>query len=88
MATFVIESYLSAARSRELGDGIQRLRAAIRACSLGAGAVRHVRSYYVPTDELAFHLVEARSIEVVSAIATIADIATERIVEAEPATGS
>ncbi len=87
MATFVIETYLSRARAADLDDAIARLYVAIAAMRAGAGRSpgpmpRHLRSYYVADDEIAYHIVEASSADVVDALSRAAGLTPDRIVEA------
>ena len=82
MATFVIETYLSRARAGDLDRAIADLRAAVARAASTATGVRHVRSFYIHDDEMAFHIVEARSVEVVGEVARRAGLTPDRIVEA------
>ena len=85
MATFVIETYLSRTHTGELDAATARLRAAVDASPPIEGLVRHVRSFFVPEDEMCFHVVEAPSIETTLELSHRAGLSPERIVEAEPA---
>ena len=93
MATYVIETYLSRTRTGELDAATSRLRAAIAAVAAVPATgttgvpVRHVRSFFVPEDEMCFHVVEAPSIETAAEIGRRASLSPERIVEAEAAPG-
>ncbi len=87
VATYVIETYVSRTRTGELDAATSRLRAAVSSVASADGPVRHVRSFFVPEDEMCFHVVEAPSIEVTAEISERAGISPERIVEAKPATG-
>lgn len=87
VATYVIETYLSRTRHGELDAATSRLRAAVAAAAPIEGPVRHVRSFFVPEDEMCVHVVEAPSIETTREISRRAGLAPERIVEAEPASG-
>lgn len=87
MATYVVETYLSRARAAELDDAVARLYVAIAAMRVGSGQssrgmARHRRSYFVADDEIAYHILEASSIEVVDEIARAAGLTPDRIVEA------
>jgi hypothetical protein len=85
VATYVIETYLSRARAAELGPATVRLREAVVAAQMAPRRLRHVRSYFIPEDELCFHVLEAPSLEATIDIVRRAGLSPERIVEAEPA---
>ena len=87
VATYVIETYLSRARSSELDAATARLREAVGATSSDEWPVHHVRSFFVPEDETCFHVVEAPSLEATIELSRLAALTPDRIVEAEPATG-
>ena len=53
----------------------------------GEPPVRYVRSFYVPQDEMAFHVVEAPSIEATVELSRRAGLSPERIVETEGTPG-
>jgi hypothetical protein len=86
VATYVVETYLSRARAAELEDAVARIYAAIAAMRgshhAPGGMPRHRRSYYVADDEIAYHILEASSIEVVDEISRAAGLVPDRIVEA------
>jgi hypothetical protein len=88
VATYVIETYLSRARAAELEPATVRLREAVVAAQTAQGRFRHVRSYFIPEDELCFHVLEAPSLEATIDIVRRAGLSAERIVEAEPAPNS
>lgn len=87
MATYVIETYQSRTHPGELDAATSRLRAAVAAAPAIEGPVRHVRSFFVPEDEMCFHVVEAPSIETTTELSRRAGLVPERIVEAEAAAG-
>ena len=87
VATYVIETYLSRTRTGELDAATSRLREAVAAAATRDGPVRHLRSYFVPEDEMCFHVVEAPSLESTVELSRRAGLSAERIVEAEPAAG-
>ena len=87
VATYVIETYQSRTRSGELDAATSRLRAVVAAATTIEGPVRHVRSFFVPEDEMCFHVVEAPSIETTAELSRRAGLVPERIVEAEAAAG-
>jgi len=85
---FLIETYLARARSSALPD----VAAALEDAALGArrpdgggAGVRHLRSFYVAGDELAYHLVEAASADVAEELGKSIGLVAERIVEVEAA---
>lgn len=84
VATYVIETYLSRARAGELATTTARLREAVAAASTLERPVLHVRSFFVPDDEICFHVVEAPSIEATAVLSQRAGLRPERIVAAEP----
>ena len=87
VATFVIETYQSRTRTGELDAATSRLRAVVAAATPIEGPVRHVRSFFVPEDEMCFHVVEAPSIGTTAELSRRAGLVPERIVEAEAAAG-
>jgi hypothetical protein len=97
VATFVIETYLSRARSSALGEAAARLRKEVERMAIeqtadGAGtsarpAARYLRSFYVADDEVAYYFVETGSAEAAAELSRAAGLVPERIVEAEAASG-
>jgi hypothetical protein len=88
MASFLVEAFTPA--QADLAEIEQRAREAARQLSLAGTAVRHVRSIYVPEDEICFHLFDAASLEAVRQASSDARLDAQRIVEAvdgEPASG-
>ena len=89
MATFVIETYLSRARAGELEAVTARLREAIASSALTidrpepASPARWLRSYFVPEDEVCFHVVEAESADAAFDLGRLAGLSPERVVRAE-----
>jgi hypothetical protein len=86
--TFVIETYLSRARATDLGRIVDELVRAIDRLADGPAvqirpAARHVRSYYVAEDEIAYHLVEVGSTEAAAVLSAAANLVPTRIVEVE-----
>jgi hypothetical protein len=84
MPSYLVESYLPRSRSAELTEDITRLRAASEALTAHGVLVRHVRSSFLPADEIVLHLVEAESLEAAGDATRCAGIVPERIVEAVP----
>jgi hypothetical protein len=87
VATFIIETYLSRAGTGDLEDATVRLRTAIARVATADRQVRHIRSFYVPADEMAIHLVEAAALEDAVRLGAEAGLTPDRIVEVEPAAG-
>lgn len=88
MPSYVVETFLS-------GDAGERLAAeavGIRTAAFElAGHVTVVRSYFVPGDEMGFHVLEADTLEDAARVVSLAGVEVERIVETirvEPDRGS
>jgi hypothetical protein len=84
MPSYLIESYLSRSRSSELTAEVTRLRRATDSLTAEGVRVRHVRSTFLPDDELCLHLVEAESPATVSEASRRAAIEPARVVQALP----
>lgn len=84
MPSYLVDAYLPRSRAGELSELIVRLRAAADALTAEGTQVRHVRSSFLPADELFLHLMEAESAEAAGEASRRAGIAPERIVEALP----
>jgi hypothetical protein len=84
MPSYLVEGYLPRSRSGDLSELIARLRTAAEALTAEGVQVRHVRSSFLPTDELLLHLIEAESAEAAGDASRRAGIAPERIVETVP----
>jgi hypothetical protein len=82
VATFVIETYLSRTRSADLDRVANELRDAAARARATDPRIRHVRSYFVADDEIAYHVVEASSAETVEELSRAAGLTPDRIVEA------
>jgi hypothetical protein len=82
MPSFLIESYLPRSRSAELPAVVARLRRATEALTAEGTHVRHVRSTFLPTDELCLHLLEAESVTTVGEASRRAAIEPARVVQA------
>jgi hypothetical protein len=82
MPSYLVEGYLPRSRSGELSELIARLRTAAEALTAEGVRVRHVRSSFLPADELFMHLMEAESAEAAGEATRRAGIAPERIAEA------
>jgi hypothetical protein len=82
MPSYLVDGYLPRSRSGELAELSARLRAAAEELTAEGTAVRHVRSSFLPADELFLHLIEAESAEAAGEASRRAGIAPERIVEA------
>lgn len=80
MASFVVETFVPTGNRERFASDVDGLRRV--AASAADGQVRYVRSYLVPGDEMAYHLVEAGSATDVELVTRRAGIEPERIVEA------
>jgi hypothetical protein len=82
MPVFVVERYLPGLTADGLRAQARRERHAVAELTLAEGEVRHVRSTYLPADELCFSLFEAPSLEAVRQANGLTGLAFERISEA------
>jgi len=78
MASFVVETYVPDGDRERFTVDVDGIRAATKA--VGVAPVHHLRSYLVPSDEMAFHVVEADSADDVERVTHLARIEVERIV--------
>jgi len=84
MPSYLIESYLPRSRSGELTAEVSRLQRATDSLMAEGVRVRHVRSTFLPEDELCLHLVEAESAATVGEASRRAAIEPARVVPALP----
>jgi hypothetical protein len=82
MPTYLIESYLPRSRSGELPAVVSRLRRVTETLMSEGTHVRHLRSTFLPTDELCLHLLEAESAATVGEASRRAAIEPARVVQA------
>ncbi|MEO5703482.1 MAG: nickel-binding protein [Candidatus Limnocylindrales bacterium] len=87
MATFLIETYLPRCRAGDLAAATSSLRAVAFNAPPDEQPVRYVRSFFVPEDEMAFHVIEAPSLEATAELSRRAGLSPERIVETEASGG-
>jgi hypothetical protein len=84
MPSYLVEGFLPRSRSAELPEAVRRMRSAAEALTAEGVAVRHVRSSFLPADELFLHVLEAESAEAAGEATQRAGVAPDRIVEAMP----
>jgi hypothetical protein len=84
MPNYLVEGYFPRSRAGELSELIAGLRRAAELLTAEGTRVRHVRSSFLPGDELFLHLMEAESAEAAGEATRRAGIAPERIAEAVP----
>src|SRR5687767_12962699 len=84
MPSYLIESYLPRSRCGELRAAVDRLRRATESLSAEGTQVRHLRSTFVPNDEICLHLLEADSAALVGEASRRAAIEPARVVQALP----
>ena len=82
MPSYLVDGYLPRSRAGELAELIARLRAAAEELTAEGKQVRHVRSSFLPADDLFLHLMEAESAVAAGEATRRAGITSERIVEA------
>ena len=82
MPSYLIESYLPRSRAGELGAVVEGLRRATESLSAEGTRVLHLRSTFVPSDELCLHLLEAESAAMVGEASRRAAIEPARVVQA------
>jgi hypothetical protein len=81
VATFVVETYVPRGRAGERAELDRRARAAAAALSAEGTPVRHLRSVFVPGDEMFLHFFEAPGTDAVAEVSRRALLSYERIVE-------
>jgi len=84
MPSYLIESYLPRRCARELPAVVGRLRRAAETLTAEGTRVSHVRSTFLPNDELCLHLLEAESAATVGEASRRAAIEPARVVRALP----
>jgi hypothetical protein len=84
MPSYLIEGYLPRSRAAELTESVARLRRVAEALTAEGVRVRHVRSSFLPADELFLHVLEAESAEAAGDATTRAGVSPERITEEVP----
>jgi hypothetical protein len=84
MPSYLIESYLPRSRSGELPAEVSRLRRATESLTAEGTRIRHMRSTFLPDDELCLHLLEAESAETVGEASRRAAIEPARVIPAVP----
>ena len=82
MASFLVETYVPEAQSRDPRVAGRRMRDAARRLSLDGIAIRYVRTTLLPGDETCFHVLAADSREAVVAACRLAGLERARIVDA------
>jgi hypothetical protein len=82
MPSYLIESYLPRSRAGELPAVVDRLRRATDSLTAEGAPVRHLRSTFLPGDELCLHLFEAESEATVGEACRRAAIEPARVVQA------
>ena len=75
MPSFILETYVTRLSASGLDELVERAKRA----TTGTG-VTHLRSYFVPEDDMCMHVFEGPSVASVQAIADSAGLETERIV--------
>jgi hypothetical protein len=83
VATFVVEMYLPRGRAGERSQLDRRAREAATSLSAEGVPVRHVRSVFVPEDEMCLCFFEAPAAAVVAEASRRAGLSYERIVETQ-----
>ena len=84
MPSYLIESYLPRSRAGELRVMVDRLRRAAESLAAEGVQVQHVRSTFVPGDELCLHLLEAGSVAMAGEASRRAAIEPARVVQVLP----
>lgn len=87
MPSYIVETYVPRARSRDADAARCRARAAADVLAAEGAAIRYVRSTHLPDDETCFHLVEAASQADVDELCRRADLGHVRIVAAVETVG-
>lgn len=88
LRSYVAQSYLPRIRRSELREAASRARRAAEALAAEGAPIRHLRTTFVPQDEMCLHLFEATSVRVVEEAMQRAALAADRIVETVETTTS
>ena len=86
MPTYLVERYVPRAATAQLAEIVRTAQAAAGQAGDSPGAIRYLAVTLVPGDELCYCLFEAPTIEAVRQAHELAQIPSERIVEAFHAT--
>jgi hypothetical protein len=82
LSTYLVEAYLPKTSAGGADAAAARARAAAAELRRAGTAIRYVRSFFVPEDELWLCFFEARSVEDVAEAATRAELVPGRIQQA------
>ena len=82
MPSYLLASYLPRSQSGEVRAVVDRLRRATESLTAEGTQVRHLRSTFVPDDELCLHLLEAESAATVGEASRRAAIEPARVLQA------
>jgi hypothetical protein len=80
--SYLVESFVPRARAADVEEASRRARVAAGELSRAGEAITYVRTTFLPEDETCFHVFEARSADVVEAVARRAGLGRVRIVAA------
>ncbi|MDX6505607.1 MAG: hypothetical protein QOE36_415 [Gaiellaceae bacterium] len=83
MEHYLAERYLSRLARCDLAVAASRIEAAAAELTREGSATRYVRTIFVPAEETCFYLFEAESADAVASVGGRADLAFERVLEAE-----
>ena len=81
MPLYLVEVYVPRSAADEARAAGHRARAAAEALARDGIAIRYVRTTFLPGDETCFHVFEAPSPDVVTQVATRADLGRSRVIE-------
>jgi hypothetical protein len=80
VTSFVVETYVPDGNAERFAADVDGIRAVLKSGASAGGAVRHVRSFLVPSDAMGFHVIQADSADDIARVAELARIEVERIV--------
>jgi hypothetical protein len=82
MQSYLVEIYAPRSRAGDVSATTRRVGAAVAELSSEGVPIRHVRTTFLPDDEMCFHLVEASSAGVVDELCRRAGLGRVRVVVA------
>ena len=82
MPSYIVETYVPRARSRDADAAGRRARVAAKELSGEGTAIRYVRTTHLPDDETCFHLVEATGRDEVGELCRRAGLTNARVTRA------